>query len=397
MISGPISRVGVRAVADAQLRQPCRDGVDEAVADVADGDRHRDRHAALARRAVGRGHRRVGGQVERRRRAARACGSWRRRAPAPACRRPFRVRRCSCAIGVEPTKLTAATSGWSSNASTASLSPCTTLNTPSGRPACFHSSARNSAADGSFSLGLRTNALPQAIAFAAIQSGTIAGKLNGVMPATTPSGCRIEYTSTPVAACSLKPPLSSCGTPQANSTFSRPRAISPRGVGEHLAVLGGDDRGEFVGVRGEQLAECEQHRGAARQRRLAPLAAAARRWRPRRSTSAAEARSTAPVCSPVAGLNTGPLTAADLRLRRAVDPVGDSSSRHVVPAAAFTVRMLFAARAGPAPAAGRARAAAPRCRGGRRAAPTAASRRVQSGRTAIAGQPARFHGAANGA
>ena len=36
------------------------------------------------------------------------------------------------------------------------------------------------------------NVFPQAIAFVSIHSGTIAGKLNGVMPATTPSGWRIE-------------------------------------------------------------------------------------------------------------------------------------------------------------------------------------------------------------
>ena len=47
-------------------------------------------------------------------------------------------------------------------------------------------------ADGSFSEGLRTNVLPQAMAFANIHIGTIAGKLNGVIPATTPSGWRIE-------------------------------------------------------------------------------------------------------------------------------------------------------------------------------------------------------------
>ena len=46
-------------------------------------------------------------------------------------------------------------------------------------------------ADGSFSDGLRMNVLPQAIAFANIHIGTIAGKLNGVIPATTPSGWRI--------------------------------------------------------------------------------------------------------------------------------------------------------------------------------------------------------------
>ena len=34
--------------------------------------------------------------------------------------------------------------------------------------------------------------LPQAIAIGYIHIGTIAGKLKGVMPATTPSGWRIE-------------------------------------------------------------------------------------------------------------------------------------------------------------------------------------------------------------
>ena len=54
------------------------------------------------------------------------------------------------------------------------------------------SSASSSDADGSFSRGLRMNALPQAIAIGNIHIGTIAGKLNGVMPATTPTGWRIE-------------------------------------------------------------------------------------------------------------------------------------------------------------------------------------------------------------
>ena len=62
------------------------------------------------------------------------------------------------------------------------------LKTPSGSPASFHSSATNIDAPGSFSDGFKTNVLPHAIAFANIHMGTIAGKLNGVMPATTPSG-----------------------------------------------------------------------------------------------------------------------------------------------------------------------------------------------------------------
>ena len=86
-------------------------------------------------------------------------------------------------------------SGWVSSASTATLSPCTTLNTPSGRPASAHSCASRTDADGSFSDGLSTKALPQAIATGNIHIGTMAGKLNGVMPATTPSGCLIAVAS----------------------------------------------------------------------------------------------------------------------------------------------------------------------------------------------------------
>ena len=52
--------------------------------------------------------------------------------------------------------------------------------------------------EGSFSEGLSTKVLPQAMASGYIHIGTIAGKLNGVIPATTPSGWRIVYVSTPV-------------------------------------------------------------------------------------------------------------------------------------------------------------------------------------------------------
>src|SRR4051812_20167654 len=96
------------------------------------------------------------------------------------------------AIGVEPTKLSAETSGCSSSASTATLSPWITLKTPSGTPASFSSSAVQIDADGSFSDGFSTKVLPHASAGAHIHMGTIAGKLNGVMPAHTPTGCRIE-------------------------------------------------------------------------------------------------------------------------------------------------------------------------------------------------------------
>ena len=104
---------------------------------------------------------------------------------------------------MEPTKLIALTDAWSSSASTASLSPWRTLKTPSGRPASRHSSAIQSEADGSFSLGLSTTVLPAAMASGKNHIGTMAGKLKGLMTPTTPSGCRLEWTSTPVETCSL--------------------------------------------------------------------------------------------------------------------------------------------------------------------------------------------------
>ena len=84
------------------------------------------------------------------------------------------------------------TSGCVSSASTASLSPLTTFITPSGRPACVHSRATASAAEGSFSLGLRTTALPHAMATGMNHIGTMAGKLKGEITATTPRDCRSE-------------------------------------------------------------------------------------------------------------------------------------------------------------------------------------------------------------
>lgn len=69
--------------------------------------------------------------------------------------------------------------GWVRRASTASLPPCTTLKTPSGRPAFLYSPATKFAAEGSRSEGLRMKVLPVAMAMGCIHSGTIAGKLKG--------------------------------------------------------------------------------------------------------------------------------------------------------------------------------------------------------------------------
>ena len=85
----------------------------------------------------------------------------------------------------------------------------------------------NSDADGSRSEGFNTNVLPQAMATGNIHSGTITGKLNGVMPATTPSGAYSLHESTSRPTFIECSPLSRCGMPQANSTTSIPRVTSP--------------------------------------------------------------------------------------------------------------------------------------------------------------------------
>ena len=121
---------------------------------------------------------------------------------------------------MDPTKLIDLIAGLVNSSSTAVLSPCSTLNTPGGSPASAHNSAIHSDADGSFSEGLRTTVLPAAMAIGKNHIGTMAGKLNGEMIPTGPSGWRTEYTSTLVEAFSVNPPFSKCGTPQANSTTS---------------------------------------------------------------------------------------------------------------------------------------------------------------------------------
>ena len=288
------------AVAGAQPRDPRRAiRATSASATGSTATTHRDRHAPLARRAEPGADRGVGGQVEV------GVGQHHHVVLGPAERlHPLAVpgaglvdvprdrRRADEATPPRP-------SGCSSSASTASLSPCTTLKTPSGSPASAHSSASSSEADGSFSLGLSTTALPQAIATGTNHSGTMAGKLNGEITATTPSGWRSECTSTPVETPSLKPPLSRCGAPQANSTTSSPRCTSPSASSSTLPCSAVMASATSWRRREQRLAEREQHRRTPGERRRAPRparlgGAASRRRRRPRPTRAAPASSPGP-------------------------------------------------------------------------------------------------------
>src|SRR5215204_5507117 len=87
-----------------------------------------------------------------------------------------------------PTEEMALTCGWAIRASTVSLAPCTTLNTPSGKPASLQSSASRSAERGVRWEGFNTRVLPVAMAKGANHKRIIAAKLNGVTAVTTPAG-----------------------------------------------------------------------------------------------------------------------------------------------------------------------------------------------------------------
>ena len=212
-------------------------------------------------------------------------------------------------MGVEPTKETAATPGSSSSASTTSLPPWTTLKTPSGSPASCHSSATSVEGDGSRSLGLRMNVLPHAIATGYIHIGTITGKLNGVIPATTPSGDRNEKTSTSVDAWSEKDPLSRWGMPHANSTTSRPRSTSPRASERTFpcSELTSSASSPARAVASSRNAKRTFARRESDDWDHSSKAAAATRTAS--ATSAAEPRTTSACWAPVAGSQTGAVPA----------------------------------------------------------------------------------------
>ncbi len=137
-----------------------------------------------------------------------------------------------------------------------------------------------------------------------IHIGTMIGKLNGVIPATTPSGARKENTSTPPEAWSEYSPLSRVGSPQANSTTSSPRCTSPRASDSTLPcsaeiTSASSSTRAFTSSRKANITfvralseDCDQLANAAR---ATPTAC---------STSAADASSTSADCSPVAGSYT---------------------------------------------------------------------------------------------
>ena len=74
---------------------------------------------------------------------------------------------------------------------TLSPKPCTTFNTPAGKPASMHNSENKKAVMGVSSEGLATTVLPEANAGAIFHVNKYKGKFQGEIQPTTPRGLLI--------------------------------------------------------------------------------------------------------------------------------------------------------------------------------------------------------------
>ena len=82
------------------------------------------------------------------------------------------------------------------------------------------SSNNRTCESGTRSLGLTMKVLPHATACGRNHIGTMAGKLNGVIAANTPIGCRTVWQSMPAAMSSSEVPIMRSWMPKARSTLS---------------------------------------------------------------------------------------------------------------------------------------------------------------------------------
>ncbi len=135
---------------------------------------------------------------------------------------------------------------------------------------------------GTFSDGFSTNVLPQAMANGYIHIGTMAGKLNGVMPAQTPSGWRMVLQSMPRATSFSESPIIRLGMPHATSTIWMARRTSIVASSTVLPFSRGKDARDFGGMLLQQRFEAIEHLHAVHHRDFAPLSETPRARRGRR-------------------------------------------------------------------------------------------------------------------
>ncbi len=141
-------------------------------------------------------------------------------------------------------------------------------------------------------------------------SGTIAGKLNGVIAATTPTGWLKLSTSIPRETPSSVSPLSRWGAAMAASTDSMPRPISAKASGTVLPMSVATSRASSSWWATSTWRRSIRARARASTGVAAHSGWAARAAATARSTSAAPERGTRARSSPVAGLRVTSISSA---------------------------------------------------------------------------------------
>src|SRR5579859_8153782 len=193
LLSGD-SRADVRGLFETgpylQLARPAEDLSEESVGNGFDDDGAAGRRAALAGRAERAVDDPRGRQVEV------GVGQHDGRVLAAELGLDWHTPRRTARRDVLAVRLTARTC--SASSSTSAAGPpraASTLRTPSGKPACWNSSARRTALAGVAEAGFRMTALPAIRAGAIFHAGMASGKFHGVMHATTPRGWRVVNAS----------------------------------------------------------------------------------------------------------------------------------------------------------------------------------------------------------
>ena len=171
--------------------------------------------------------------------------------------------------------------------------------------------------------------LPHAIATGNIHSGTIAGKLNGVMPAHDAERLAQRVVSTPVPTVLGVFALEQVRDAARELDDLEPALHLAFRIGQHLAVFAGDDRGQLGLVAIEQLAESVEDAGAAQRRRRCPCGKGGRS-RIDGAVDVGLARETHPACGLTRRGMVNGAEAAGTRLNRlAADKKGNSLGRGV--------------------------------------------------------------------
>ncbi len=260
----------VESRADLELLELALQRIDQRIGRVAHRNGHRDRHAALAGRAIGRadqrarrilgvgvGHhdhvvlraaQRLHALAVRRGRAIDVFGDRRRADEADGADARIREQRVhGFAIAVDDVEHAVRQAGLLAAAAPRASGSSDPSRTASARTCCRRRSPPGTST-----------------------SAPSPGKLNGVMPAQTPTGWRCDQLSTLVPTFSLNSPFSICGMPQANSTTSVPRMTSPRASENTLPCSTVISRASSSSVLLEQRLEPEHDPRALQRRRGRP-------------------------------------------------------------------------------------------------------------------------------